>query len=195
MTKTVEFYFDIVSPASYLAWTQIPDLLSETGAEIVYRPFFLPGVFEGAGSSSPITVPAKGKWLFHDLTRWAKTYNVPFKMNENFPLSSVYAMRGLNNYIGTEYFIPLGDAMFEAMWAENKNINDQMVMGTILEKAGIRANEYMEKLNDPANKQALVAVGEEAVSRGVFGAPTFFVGKFMHWGQDRLQFVKEDLLS
>ena len=195
MTKTVEFYFDIVSPASYLAWTQIPDLLSETGAEIVYRPFFLPGVFEGAGSSSPITVPAKGKWLFHDLTRWAKTYNVPFKMNENFPLSSVYAMRGLNNYIGTEHFIPLGDAMFQAMWAENKNINDQMVMGTILEKAGIRANEYMEKLNDPANKQALVAVGEEAVSRGVFGAPTFFVGKFMHWGQDRLQFVKEDLLS
>ncbi|MEM7288891.1 MAG: DsbA family protein, partial [Pseudomonadota bacterium] len=67
------------------------------------------------------------------------------------------------------------------------------VMGGILDKVGIDPGAYLEKLNDPANKQALVEVGEEAVSRGVFGAPTFFVGKFMHWGQDRLQFVKQDL--
>jgi 2-hydroxychromene-2-carboxylate isomerase len=195
MSKTVEFYFDIVSPASYLAWTQLPKLLEETGADINYRPFFLPGVFEGAGSSSPITVPPKSKWLFRDLKRWAKTYDVPFQMNEHFPLSSVYAMRGLNNYVGTDHFVPLGDALFDAMWANNENINDQAVMGTILTKIGIDPAEYMEKLNDPANKQALVDVGEEAVSRGVFGAPTFFVGKFMHWGQDRLNFVKEDLLA
>lgn len=195
MAKTLEFYFDIVSPASYLAWTQMPKLLEETGAEIVYKPFFLPGVFEGAKSSSPITVPAKGKWLFHDLKRWAKMYDVPFVMNEHFPLSSVYAMRGLNNYLGTEQFVPLGDALFKAMWADNKNVNDQAVMGDVLANAGIDPGEYMEKLNDPANKQALIAVGEEAVSRGVFGAPTFFVGKFMHWGQDRLQFVREDLMA
>ncbi|MEL7429577.1 MAG: 2-hydroxychromene-2-carboxylate isomerase [Pseudomonadota bacterium] len=195
MAKTLEFYFDIVSPASYLAWTQIPNLLEETGAEIVYKPFFLPGVFEGAKSSSPIMVPAKGRWLFHDLKRWAKMYDVPFVMNEHFPLSSVYAMRGLNNYLGTEQFVPLGDALFKAMWAENRNVNDQAVMGDVLASAGIDPGEYMEKLNDSANKQALIAVGEEAVSRGVFGAPTFFVGKFMHWGQDRLQFVKEDLMA
>ena len=87
--KTVEFYFDIVSPASYLAWTQMPGIIGDTGAEIVYRPFFLPGVFEKAGSASPITVPAKGKWLFKDLVRHAKNYDVPFTMNENFPMSSV----------------------------------------------------------------------------------------------------------
>jgi 2-hydroxychromene-2-carboxylate isomerase len=191
--KTVEFYFDIVSPASYLAWTQMPAIIEETGAEVIYRPFFLPGVFEKAGSASPITVPAKGKWLFHDLTRWAKTYDVPFVMNENFPLSSVYAMRGLNNYRETEHLKALGDGLFKAMWVDNKNINDQAVMGEILSIAGIDPQEYLSKLNDPANKQALVDVGDEAVSRGVFGAPTFFVGKFMYWGQDRLQFVKEDL--
>lgn len=195
MPKTLEFYFDIVSPASYLAWTQIPKLIEETGADVQYRPFFLPGVFEGAGSSSPITVPPKSKWLFHDLKRWARTYDVPFVMNEHFPLSSVYAMRGLNNYVGTEHFVPLGDALFKAMWVENRNINDQAVMGEILASVGINPEEYMKKLNDSANKQALVDVGTEAVGRGVFGAPTFFVGKFMHWGQDRLQFVKEDLLS
>lgn len=191
----LEFYFDIVSPASYLAWTQIPKLIEETGATVEYKPFFLPGVFEGAGSSSPITVPPKSKWLFRDLKRWAKTYDVPFAMNEHFPLSSVYAMRGLNNYVGAEEFVPLANGLFEAMWANNENVNDQAVMAKILGETGIDPAEYMAKLNDPTNKQALIAVGEEAVSRGVFGAPTFFVGKFMHWGQDRLQFVKEDLLA
>lgn len=191
----LEFYFDIVSPASYLAWTQIPALAAETGAEVEYKPFFLPGIFDGAGSASPITVPAKGKWLFRDLKRWAKTYGVPFMMNENFPLSSVYAMRGLNNYLGTEQFELLLKGLFEAMWANNENVNDQAIMGRILGEAGIDPAEYMEKLNDPANKQSLIAVGEEAVSRGVFGAPTFFVGKFMHWGQDRLNFVREDLMA
>ena len=95
MKNQVEFYFDIVSPASYLAWTQMPKLAEETGAKIIYRPFFLPGLFKIAGSTSPITVPAKGKWIFDDLGRWAKRYGVPFKMNSKFPLSSVYAMRGL----------------------------------------------------------------------------------------------------
>lgn len=195
MGKSVEFYFDIVSPASYLAWTQMPKLLEETGAEVVYRPFFLPGVFEKAGSSSPITVPAKGKWLFHDLTRWAATYDVPFVMNKNFPLSSVYAMRGLNNYRQDDRFVALGNGLFQAMWVNNEDINDQSVMAGVLSAANIDPAEYMEKLNDAANKQALIEVGEEAVSRGVFGAPTFFVGKFMYWGQDRLGFVREDLMS
>ena len=195
MGKTVEFYFDIVSPASYLAWTRLPEIAAETGAEIEYRPFFLPGVFEKAGSSSPITVPAKGKWLFHDLKRWAKTYDVPFVMNEHFPMSSVYAMRGLNNYRKSEHFHALGDGFFQAMWVNNENINDPETVARIVTGAGIDPQEYQEKLNDPANKQALIDVSEEAVSRGVFGAPTFFVGKFMHWGQDRLGFVREDLAA
>jgi len=195
MAKTLEFYFDIVSPASYLAWTQLPKLLEETGAEIIYHPFFLPGVFEKAKSSSPIVSPNKGKWAFHDFTRHARIYDVPFVMNDSFPLSSVYAMRGLNNYKDTDQFMQLANALFEAMWVNNQNVNDQDVMTGVLNEAGIVPAEYMEKLNDPSNKQSLVDVGDEAVSRGVFGAPTFFVGKFMHWGQDRLQFVKEDLLA
>ncbi len=195
MGKIVDFYFDIVSPASYLAWTQMPGIIEETGAEVVYRPFFLPGVFDKAGSASPITVPAKGKWLFKDLVRHAKKYNVPFVMNENFPLSSVYAMRGLNNYRDTEHFIALANGMFDAMWANNQNVNDQNIMTGILTTADIDPAEYMEKLNDPANKQALVDVGDEAVARGVFGAPTFFIGDHMHWGQDRLGFVREDLFA
>ena len=195
MSKQLDFYFDIVSPASYLAWTQLPKLIEDTGVEINYQPIFLPGIFKEAGSASPITVPSKGKWLFHDLTRWAKSYSVPFVMNDRFPLSSVYAMRGLNNYKNDERFIALADGLFAAMWANNQDVNDQDVMGEILSNAGIGPGEYMQRLNDPANKQSLIDAGQAAVQRGVFGAPTFFIGKIMHWGQDRLQFVKEDLMS
>lgn len=195
MGKSVEFFFDIVSPASYLAWTQLPKLAEESGATIEYRPFFLPGVFEKTGNSSPITVPAKGKWLFRDLVRHARMFDVPFVMNDNFPMSSVYAMRGLNNYRSHENFTRLADGFFNSMWAKNEDINAPNVVGEILSHAEIDVVEYQEKLSDPASKQALIDVTEEAVTRGVFGAPTFFVGKFMHWGQDRIQFVKDDLLN
>lgn len=193
MTKTVEFFFDIVSPASYLAWTQMPGIAEETGSQILYRPFFLPGVFEKAGSSSPITVPSKGKWLLRDLKRHARKFDVPFVMNDKFPLSSVYAMRGLNNYRNDTRLKALGDGFFNAMWVTNEDVNDPQVVAQVVSGAGIDPQEYLEKLNDPSNKQALIDVTDEAVSRGVFGAPTFFIGDIMHWGQDRLDFVREDL--
>lgn len=191
--KTFEFYFDIVSPASYLAWTQIPALVKETGAEVIYRPMFLPGVFDKAGSASPITVPSKAKWIFEDFNRFAKRYGVPFTMNSKFPQSSVYAMRGLNNYREHPALRKLGDGFYQAMWVENENINDPAIVQRIVEKAGLDADDYMAAMNNPANKQALINVTEQAVERGLFGAPTFFVGEEMHFGQDRLDFVREAL--
>ncbi len=193
LIKSVEFFFDIVSPASYLAWTQLPKLEAETGAEIIYRPMFLPGVFDKAGSASPITVPAKSKWIFEDFKRFAKRYDVPFNMNEKFPQSSVYAMRGLNNYKNDPDFEKLGNGFYQAMWVNSEDINSPDVVGRIVEEAGIDAKEYISAMNDPANKQALINVTQQAVERGVFGAPTFFVGDEMHFGQDRLDFVAETL--
>ncbi|MGI9351562.1 MAG: 2-hydroxychromene-2-carboxylate isomerase [Rhizobiaceae bacterium] len=195
MGKTVEFFFDIVSPASYLAWVQIPKLVEETSAEVIYRPVFLPGVFDKAGSSSPITVAAKGNWMFGDLQRHARKYGVEFNMNSRFPLSSVYAMRGLNNYREKSEILKLANGFFDAMWVHDQDINDVAVVTQVVSRAGIDPAEYQEKLSNPANKQALVDITEEAVSRGMFGVPTFFVDQNMHWGQDRIDFVKEDLLA
>ena len=195
MSKKVEFFFDIVSPASYLAWVQIPKLVEDTGAEVIYRPVFLPGVFDKAGSSSPITVAAKGNWMFGDLKRHARKYGVEFTLNSRFPLSSVYAMRGLNNYRDTPEMVKLANGFFDAMWVRDEDINDVAVVTRIVTEAGLDPAEYQEKMMDPANKQALVDVTEEAVSRGMFGVPTFYIGDAMHWGQDRMEFVKEDLLA
>lgn len=199
MGKTVEFWFDIVSPASYLAWTQMPELETETGAEIQYCPFFLPGLFKAAGSASPITVPAKGKWLFHDLRRFAKRYDVPFWMNDHFPLNSLYIMRGLIAWKDKPELKALGDRFFNAMWADNKNVNDPNVMAEIVTAAGVDPNEWQAALEDPSVKQQVFDINETLAKRGAFGAPTFFVernGKEeMHWGQDRLDFVKDALLA
>ncbi|MEZ5799561.1 MAG: 2-hydroxychromene-2-carboxylate isomerase [Nitratireductor sp.] len=193
--RTVEFFFDVISPASYLAWKQLPKLVEETGAKIIYRPMFLPGLFKEAGSSSPITVPNKGKWLFHDLRRFAKRHGVKFWMNEHFPFNSVHVMRGLLAYRDDPRFLALTDGFKDAMWADNRDLTDAGVVSEIVSAAGIDPQEYASRSADPAVKQALVEVGAEAASRGAFGAPTFFVGKEMHWGQDRMDFVREALLA
>jgi len=190
MAKKVEFFFDIVSPASYLAWTQLPKLAAETGAEIDYRPFFLPGLFKTAGSSSPISVPAKGKWMLSDLSRFAARYVVPFRLNAKFPLNSVIMMRGLINFRGKPQLVALGDALYQAMWVDNTDVTDPAELGRIAERAGIAASDFAAAVADPANKQALIDSTSEAAERGAFGAPTFFIDGEMHWGQDRLEFVR-----
>ena len=199
MTREVEFYFDIVSPASYLAWTQIPKLVEETGAEIKYRPFFLPGLFKVAGSSSPITVPPKSKWLFQDMRRFAKRYGVKFWMNDHFPLNSLYIMRGLIAWQDKPEIKALGDGFFNAMWADNENVNDPEVMARIVSAAGVDPAEWKAALEDAGIKQKVFDINEELAKRGAFGAPTFFVQNGdkteLHWGQDRLDFVKEALLA
>lgn len=195
MSKVVEFYFDVVSPASYLAWTQLPALVEDTGAQIDYRPFFLPGLFKEAGSSSPITVPSKGKWLFHDLRRWAKRYGVPFWMNDHFPMNSITMMRGLHAWREHEQFMALADGFMDGMWVSNRDMSDPKVLGEIVAEAGIDPEAFVAKVGDPAIKQELVDVTAQAASKGAFGAPTFFVGKEMHWGQDRLDFVREAVMA
>lgn len=195
MGRQVEFWFDIVSPASYLAWTQMPKLAAETGAEILYRPFFLPGLFKEAGSSSPISVPAKGKWLFHDLNAWAKRYGVPFVMNSHFPMSSLTAMRGLIAWQDKPELVTLGDALFDAMWVSNRDINDPQVLAECAASAGIDPEDFSQAVSDSQVKQRVFDINAELAARGAFGAPTFFVGKKMFWGQDRLDFVREELLT
>ena len=193
MAKKVEFFFDCVSPASYLAWTQMPAIARETGAEIEYKPFFLPGLFKEAGSSSPISVPAKGKWLFDDLSRFARRYGVPFAMNDAFPMNSIAMMRGLVAWQGREEFTALGDAFYEAVWVTNKNVTDPAVLGEIVASAGIDPDAFAKAIADPEVKQRLIDLTTEAKERGAFGAPTFFVDGTMYWGQDRLDFVREAL--
>ena len=99
MSKTLEFFFDLGSPATYLAYTQLPALCAKTGAQVVYQPMLLGGVFKATGNASPIMVPAKGRYMLDDLARYAKRYNVPLRFNPHFPINTLVLMRAVTSAI------------------------------------------------------------------------------------------------
>lgn len=195
MSKTTEFFLDVGSPATYLAWTQLPALCAQAGGNLAYRPMLLGGVFQATGNASPATVPAKGLYMNVDLGRFAKRYGVPFRINPHFPINTLQLMRAV---VGVQLRQPdrlnaLLTALFNALWVEGANLNDPVVVGQTLAQAGFDPAEMQALASDPEVKNALKANTEEAVRRGVFGAPTVFVGEAMFFGQDRLDFVKEAL--
>jgi 2-hydroxychromene-2-carboxylate isomerase len=197
MTKTFDYYFDFGSPASYLAFTQLPKLSEQTGAAAVYKPMLLGGVFQATGNQSPVSVPAKGKYTFTDFSRYAKRYGVPLFMNPNFPINTLMLMRGAMGLQLTDAarFMPYCQAVYHAIWVDSKNMNDSVTVGQVLQAAGFDPMAMMALANAQSTKDALKAATETAIARGVFGAPTFFVGEQMFWGQDRLDFVREALAA
>jgi 2-hydroxychromene-2-carboxylate isomerase len=195
MTRAVEFFFDVGSPAAYLAWTQLPKIVQEAHSEIEYRPMLLGGVFQATGTRSPMEVPAKGQYMQDDLQRYARRYGVPFRHNPHFPINTLALMRmvlGLQ-LREPQRMVPFVDAVLRAIWVDGRDMNDPAVVSAVLQQAGFAPDQMLALANDPAVKDDLKAATQEAVARGVFGAPTFFVGGEMFWGQDRLDFVKEAL--
>ena len=195
MPERVEFFFDVGSPASYLAWTQLPDLCAQTGAELVIRPMLLGGVFQATGNASPATVPAKGAYTMMDLTRHAKRYGVAFRANPFFPINTLVLMRGavgvqMHQSERLEAYLA---AVFKAIWVDAQDLNQPALVAQTLQAAGFDPAQLLAWSGQAEVKNALRETTEEAVARGVFGAPTLFVGKEMFFGQDRLDMVREAL--
>jgi 2-hydroxychromene-2-carboxylate isomerase len=193
----LEVFFDVGSPTSYLAWTQLPRIAAETGAAILWRPMLLGGVFKATGNASPVLVPAKGRWMTDDIQRFATRYGVPFRFNPHFPINTLTLMRGATamQMRSPADFARYLDVIERAMWEIPKNLGDPDVLATALADAGFDPAAFAMLVADPEVKAKLIATTDEAVARGVFGAPTFFVGDAMHFGQDRLDFVQEALLA
>lgn len=190
---TLEYFFDYVSPYSYLADSQVPGIVERTGAELVYRPFFLGGVMQAAGNSPPATVPAKGKYMLTDIARWCERYGVELKFNPHFPVMTVKPMRAALVALEQGAFPPFHAALFRAMWREEKNVGDAEVLAEVIAGAGLDAGKILDRIGEEDVKEKLKANTAEAVARGAFGAPTFFVGDEMFFGNDRLDFLEAKL--
>lgn len=197
MRKTVDFFFDVGSPASYLAWTQLPGMCESHGAELVYRPMLLGGVYQATGNASPATIPVKARYWQLDYERHARRYGVPLKENVHFPIITLFLMRAVTGVQlrRPEQLQQLLGCVFKALWIDALNLNEPQLTADILKAGGFDPAEIERLTQDPQTKTALKATTEEAVKRGVFGAPTIFVGDQMFFGQDRMDFVREALAA
>ena len=193
----LEFFFDYGSPYSYLADSRLPALAERTGAEVRYRPMLLGGVFKATGNSSPVANPCEAKRAYAglELQRWVARLGVPFSGNSHFPINTLLLMRTAVAAQQAGSFEPFHRAIYPAFWAEGENLGEPEVVARVLEKAGLDAPALLEGAGDAAVKAELRANTDEAVARGAFGAPTFFVGDEMFFGNDRLDFVERALLE
>ena len=192
MTKTIEFYFDFASPNCYLAYKALPDFVDMSAVEI--KPCLLGGVFKETGNQAPMVAfsGVKGKLAYEmlEMQRFIARHKLErFKMNPNFPVNTLTLMRALvaledrqADYI---------DTVLAALWEEEKNLNDPAVVGEVWAAAGFDAAALLEKTQDPAVKAALAEKTGEAVARGIFGLPAFFVAGEMFFGKERLGQVAE----
>ena len=190
MTRTLEFYYDYGSPYSYLADTQVEAIAKRAGAALVRKPMLLGGVFKATGNASPMTVEQKSKWSAFDMPLWARHYGVPFQRNPFFPVNTLALMRGAAAAQIDGLFERYHPAIYKAMWVEGRNLNDITEVAAVLTAAGLDAKKFGSRIQDQDVKDRLKATTDEAVARGVFGAPTSFVGDMMFFGNDRLPFVE-----
>jgi 2-hydroxychromene-2-carboxylate isomerase len=189
MPKPLEFFFDYVSPFSYLADTQLPALLERTGASIIYKPILLGAIFKASNNTPPPAIPAKLKYNAIDAMRWSNHYGVAMKINPFFPLSTIRAMRGAIVAQSAGCFPAYHSAMFRAMWVDGVNLGDPKIVKEIF----VRFAMDPDAVEREDVKERLIANSDEAVARGAFGAPTFFVGDAMFWGNDRMHFIEAAL--
>lgn len=194
--RRFEFFFDISSAYSWLAASQVQGLAERTGATCVWRPFSLGFAFKATGNETPARIPAKAAWLKADLGRWAQRYGLRYAYPSRFPIASMGALRMLVAARRTEgeAAVPrLAAVLFDAAWGLDLDLADPLVLARCAQNAGIDPEPLLIAVEQPETKAELKANTDEAVARGVFGAPAFFVGDELFWGNDRLDFVEAAL--
>ncbi len=193
--KSVEFYFDLGSPYSYLAYYRLLQIAEQQEIQVVYKPILLGGVFKATGNRSPIEVPVKGVYSILDMQRWAEYYQIQMQMNPHFPMNTLTLMRILTGVqlLHLEKFEQVLKLLFDAMFGTPQNLNEPTVLAEVLKPSGFSVEDIMSMVQSDVVKQKLITETEQAILRGIFGAPTFFVGDEMYWGQDRLHFVEQAL--
>jgi 2-hydroxychromene-2-carboxylate isomerase len=195
----VEFYYDLVSPYSYLAYGQIGRICEENGAKLVLRPMLLGAVHKMAEIKAPIETNLKTRYQARNIRRWAEYYGVPLRFPDPFPFRTLKTMRAAMFLRERGELEAFTDAAFAIYWQEGgapkglEEADEDAPISSVAGRVGADPEEVLEGAAIPGAKQALKDATSEAVERGVFGAPAFFVGEEMFWGNDRLHFVEAAL--
>jgi 2-hydroxychromene-2-carboxylate isomerase len=194
MARILEYFFDYASPYSYLASEQVEALAQRTAAELRWRPFLLGAIYKATGNAPPINIPSKGVYLAKDLVDWTRYLGLPdFRMPDSFPINSLKANR-LGLVAAEHGKLPaFSHGVFRAAFVQGRDLNDAQVLAELAQAVGLEPAQALARAETQEIKDALRRNTEEAVARGAFGAPTFYVGDEMFFGNDRMMFVERAL--
>ena len=198
MTKTIEVFYDVSSPWTYLAFVNVQTLAKEEGAEIVWRPFLVGGVFNTVNPTMyrmrENPVPARDAWTKRDMQAWARLAGVKIVFPPMvFPVNPVKALRGLLWAKEQGKEVALAQAFFELYWSEDRDISQDDVVAEAARRASLDPASLAKAITEPGVKEQLKANTDELIARGGFGSPTMFVNGEMFFGNDRLPLVREAL--
>jgi 2-hydroxychromene-2-carboxylate isomerase len=195
----VEFHFDFGSPNAYLAHRVIPEIERRTGVTFDYVPILLGGVFKLTNNRSPAEKMAdiKNRLEYErlEVKRFVRRHAVPFSWNPFFPVNTLLIMRGAVAAQRDGVFAPYVEAVFTAMWAEPKKMDDPAVVEAVLRQSGLDGAALLAGTQDAQIKERLLKNTEASVARGTFGSPTFFVADEIFFGKDRLRDVEEEIVA
>ena len=200
MAKRLEFFFDCSSPWTYLAFVRVHEIVARTGAEIVWKPILVGGVFNAVNQEvyerRAKPEPRKTAYYFKDLQDWARHAGVAIGQPPVFPVNSVKAMRGALVALDEGKLVPYARAVFEAYWGKLEDISQPVVLSRIAAEVGFEPSAFLARLEEAALKERLRANTDELIARGGFGSPTMFIdGTDMYFGNDRLPLVEAALMG
>ena len=194
MTKSIDFYFDFISPYSYLAYQKLKILNKGNLFKIVYKPILLGGLHNLGGITAPAFNVRKMKNMRDDCKLIAVKNKIQFQWNENFPINSLYLMRGylvVDENLKKKYF----EVCFDYYWKENIDISNEKNVNKILDTCSINKINFFKDIENNKVKDTLKKLTNLAFEKDIFGAPTFIVNNKIFWGQDRLEYALDEYNS
>ena len=194
MSHTVEFFFDFASPYAYMGSEMVEDVCKRTGAELQWMPMVLGGVFQARGHTAPLDKPWRQQYMAGDLKGLSEAHKIPYKPRTQFIFKPILALRAALQVPQGAQRAKAVHAMFRGVWAQDLDLGDPVVLAKLLTDAGFDGKALVEGTNAQPVKDELKNNTDQAVARGVFGAPTMFLdGKRMFWGHDRLPLLEHYL--
>ena len=192
MIKPFEFYFDFISPYSFLAHKQIKKIEANENVKIKYIPILLGGLHNLHGIKAPAFIPAKAKHMIRDCKLIAEKNEIRFKFNYYFPIRTLNLMRGV--LVAEEdniqsYYI---DSIFNTIWQDGLNMNDEIIVEKVLKNLNVNPKTFFLRSTSSLVKESLRKKTSEAYEKGIFGAPTFIANNKIFWGQDRIEFALKE---
>jgi|TARA_B100001142_G_scaffold278201_1_gene288169 2-hydroxychromene-2-carboxylate isomerase len=191
MTKTIDFYFDFISPYSYIAYQKIKKINKKNDYKFNLKPILLGGLHNLGGIIAPAFNNQKLKNMKNDCELISKKNDFNFKWNDKFPINSLYLMRGYL-YVNEKLKVDFFNICFDEYWKNNLDISTEESVKKICEKCKLNHKDFLDGINNQTIKEKLKIFTNDAFEKDIFGAPTFVVNKKIFWGQDRLEYALDE---